>query len=107
MCIRDSRCRGHCLDQVHPCRDGHPDVRSLVSRGAARVTSPIVAALTLALSVVGCSAAGGAPANGPTRHTVVVLAASSLTESLTAIAKDFEATHPGTDVQLSFASSSN
>jgi len=76
-------------------------VRSLVSRVAAGV-----AALTLALSVVGCSAAGGAPANGPTRHTVVVLAASSLTESLTAIAKDFEATHPGTDVQLSFASSS-
>jgi len=75
-------------------------------RGAARVTSPIVAALTLALSAGGCSAAGGAPANGPTRHTVVVLAASSLTESLTAIAKDFEATHPGTDVQLSFAASS-
>jgi len=76
-------------------------VRSLVSRVAAGA-----GALTLALSVVGCSAAGGAPANGPTRHTVVVLAASSLTESLTAIAKDFEATHPGTDVQLSFASSS-
>jgi molybdate transport system substrate-binding protein len=75
-------------------------------RGAARVTSPIVAAFALALGVAGCSAAGGAPGNGPTRHTVVVLAASSLTESLTAIAQDFEASHPGTDVQLSFAASS-
>lgn len=65
-----------------------------------------VAALALALGVAGCSAAGGAPGNGPTRHTVVVLAASSLTESLTAIARDFEASHPGTDVQLSFAASS-
>ena len=76
-------------------------MRSLVSRVAAGV-----GALTLALGVAGCSAAGGAPGNGPTRHTVVVLAASSLTESLTAIAKDFEASHPGTDVQLSFAASS-
>ena len=75
-------------------------------RGAARVTSPIVAAFALALGVAGCSAAGGAPGNGPTRHTVVVLAASSLTESLTAIAQDFEASHPGTDVQISFAASS-
>ena len=75
-----------------------------------RVASPTAAALALALAlavgVAGCSAAGGASGNGPTRHTVVVLAASSLTESLTAIAKDFEATHPGTDVQLSFAASS-
>ena len=75
-------------------------------RGAARVTSPIVAAFALALGVAGCSAAGGAPGNGPTRHTAVVLAASSLTESLTVIAQDFEASHPGTDVQLSFAASS-
>ncbi len=81
---------------------------------AGRVASPtagaraaaLATALAVALGVAGCSAAGGASGNGPTRHTVVVLAASSLTESLTAIAKDFEATHPGTDVQLSFAASS-
>ena len=73
---------------------------------AVRVASHTAAALALALSVAGCSDAGGASGNEPTRHTVVVLAASSLTESLTAIAKDFEATHPGTDVQLSFAASS-
>ncbi len=66
----------------------------------------MVAAFALALGVAGCGASGRAPENGPTRHTVVVLAASSLTESLTAIARDFEASHPGTDVQLSFAASS-
>jgi len=34
-----------------------------------------------------------------------VPAASSLTESLTAIAKDFEASHPSTNVQLSVGAS--
>ena len=68
---------------------------------------PRVAALAVAaLALAGCSAAVGSQVKAPTRHTVVVLAASSLTESLTAIAKDFEASHPGTDVQLSFAASS-
>jgi molybdate transport system substrate-binding protein len=76
-------------------------VRSQVCRVATGI-----AALGLVLGVAACSTAGGAPGDGPARHTVVVLAASSLTESLTAIAKDFEATHPGTDVQLSFAASS-
>lgn len=37
---------------------------------------------------------------------MVVLAASSLTEPLTAIAKDFETGHPQVDVQVSFAASS-
>jgi molybdate transport system substrate-binding protein len=73
-----------------------------VSPPAARFAALAVAALALA----GCSAAAGSPARAPNRHTVVVLAASSLTESLTAIAKDFEASHPGTDIQLSFAASS-
>ncbi|MEO8556480.1 MAG: molybdate ABC transporter substrate-binding protein [Actinomycetota bacterium] len=66
----------------------------------------VAAALALALSLGGCSTAGGAARNGPTRHTVVVLAASSLTESLTVIARDFESSHPGADIQLSFAASS-
>ena len=77
-------------------------IRPAASAFAARVAALAVAALAL----TGCSAAAGSQANAPTRHTVVVLAASSLTESLTAIAKDFEASHPGTDVQLSFAASS-
>lgn len=75
-------------------------------RVATRVASHTVAALALTLGVAGCSTAGGTAGNVPTRHTVVVLAASSLTESLTAIAEDYESSHPGTDVQLSFAASS-
>ena len=76
---------------------------------ASPVASLAVAALS-AFALAGCSAAVGGSGNGSdrpaTRHTVVVLAASSLTEALTAIAKDFEASHPGTDIQLSFAASS-
>ncbi len=82
-------------------------------RAGCRVAAPVaslaaaaVAAVAVAIGAAGCSAAAGGPGNPPTRHTVVVLAASSLTESLTAIAKDFEASHPGIDVQLSFAASS-
>jgi len=70
----------------------------------------MVAALAVATlataAVAGCSPAAGEPGDSATRHTVVVLGASSLTEPLSAIAKDFEASHPGTDVQLSFAASS-
>ena len=76
-----------------------------VCRVGAPITSLTVAAVAI-LAVAGCSATPSEAGNGPTRHTVVVLAASSLTESLTAIAKDFEKDHPGTDVQLSFAASS-
>jgi molybdate transport system substrate-binding protein len=66
-----------------------------------------VATLAVAtLTLTGCATAAGNQAREPTRHTVVVLAASSLTEPLAAIARDFEAGHPGTDVQLSFAASS-
>jgi molybdate transport system substrate-binding protein len=59
-----------------------------------------------ALALTGCNAVAGSQDKVPARHTVVVLAASSLTESLTAIAADFEASHPGTDIQLSFGPSS-
>jgi molybdate transport system substrate-binding protein len=71
--------------------------------------SPIAAtgtALTLTLATLSGCATASEPGSGPARHTVVVLAASSLTESLTQAAKDFEKSHPGIDVQLSFASSS-
>jgi len=63
-------------------------------------------ALTLTLATLsGCAAAGGS-AGRPDQQTVVVLGASSLTESLTQAAEGFEKSHPGIDVQLSFASSS-
>ena len=77
-----------------------------MTRAVCRVGEPVASLALAALVVAGCSAAAGVPGNAPTRHTVVMLAASSLTESLSAIAKDFEAGHPGTDVQLSFAASS-
>ncbi|MBC7560945.1 MAG: molybdate ABC transporter substrate-binding protein [Dermatophilaceae bacterium] len=76
---------------------GRPAPAGGLARAAA-ITATV--ALTVA-TLTGCGA-GKAPA----RHTVVVLAASSLTESLTAAARDYEKSHPGTDVQLSFASSS-
>lgn len=71
------------------------------------MTAPVcrTVALSLTVALAGCSPAGSS-AKAPARQTVVVLAASSLTESLTAIAKDFEASHPKVDVQLSFAASS-
>ena len=71
------------------------------SRSAATASA---LALTLA-TLSGCAAAGE-PGSQPARHTVVVLAASSLTESLTQAAMAFEKSHPDIDVQLSFASSS-
>jgi molybdate transport system substrate-binding protein len=75
-------------------------------RAGGRFRAPVAALAFAALAASGCSPAAGEPGNAATRHTVVMLAASSLTESLTAVAKDFRASHPGTDVQLSFAASS-
>jgi len=76
--------------------------------GQRTVVAPVLA-VALALSAIvlaGCGPATGEPGRSPARHTVVVLAASSLTDALTAIAGDFEASHPGVDVELSFAASS-
>ena len=71
-----------------------------------KAASKGVALAVSALALAGCGPATGEPGGAPARHTVVVLAASSLTDALTAIAGDFEASHPGVDVQLSFAASS-
>ena len=78
-----------------------PPGRPAPARGLARAAAITAAVALTVATLTGCGA-GKAPA----RHTVVVLAASSLTESLTAAARDYEKSHPGTDVQLSFASSS-
>lgn len=66
----------------------------------------VVAALAITTLALADCGAGTVSQARAARHSVVVLAASSLTEALTAIAGDFEASHPGTDVQLSFAASS-
>ncbi|GAB2975457.1 molybdate ABC transporter substrate-binding protein [Nocardioides montaniterrae] len=54
--------------------------------------------LVLALALTAC---------GSDRTTLRILAASSLTDVFTQLAKTFEAEHPGVDVQLSFGSSTD
>jgi len=56
--------------------------------------------LVLALAVPGCQLSRSDD------RQITVLAASSLTEALTTITERFESDHPGTDVALSFGSSS-
>ncbi|WP_397469305.1 molybdate ABC transporter substrate-binding protein [Pseudonocardia charpentierae] len=73
-----------------------------------------VAGLTLLLAGCGGGSqpAGTAPASasGSTfaeSGTLTVLAAASLTEAFTALEKQFEAAHPGVDVKLNYAGSSD
>lgn len=64
------------------------------------------AALTASL-LVGCGASTAGSAGGGARdRTLTVLAASSLTEPLTTLARAYEADQPGVRVRLSFGSSS-
>ncbi|MEP7035074.1 MAG: molybdate ABC transporter substrate-binding protein [Actinomycetota bacterium] len=89
--------------------DDGSEARHGLGRHLARPASAPATALALAVVAValgGCSPEGRSSGTGPTRHTVVVLAASSLTGPLTAMARDFEASHPGTDIRVSFAASS-
>lgn len=83
----------------------------------------LAAAAAVALSACGASSGGTSAASGATdtgssaasstgspstdalSGTVTVLAAASLTESLTNLAKDFEQANPGVKVRLSFGSS--
>lgn len=68
----------------------------------------LVATLGIALTACGAgSAAGGRQSGGQAGgRTLTVLAASSLTEAMTAMAREFEHDHPGTHVDVSFAASS-
>ena len=91
-----------------------------------RTLAPIAALAALGLVVTGCSsstsagpttttpatAGSTAPSTAPTsapaiNGTIVVFAAASLTGTFTAMAKAFEALHPGTTVTLSFGGSSD
>jgi molybdate transport system substrate-binding protein len=68
-----------------------------------RWTAALVALLAvLAAALAGC---GGAGSGRGEDRTLTVLAAASLTESFTALAHDFEASHPAVDVRLTFDSS--
>ena len=62
----------------------------------------VLVAGALAAGLAGC----GAPAGGA-GTTLTVFAAASLKAPFTALAEEFEATHPGTTVTLSFAGSSD
>jgi molybdate transport system substrate-binding protein len=63
-----------------------------------------LAAAALTLTPAGCGSDGSGAGDGGTA-TVNVLAAASLTESFTTLAREFEADHPGVSVKLAFDSS--
>ncbi|HEX7277075.1 MAG TPA: molybdate ABC transporter substrate-binding protein [Acidimicrobiales bacterium] len=66
------------------------------------------AALAVGLLVAGCGGSEKAPATAPPLSgTVTVLAASSLSESFTALGHRFEADHPGLTVTFNFGASSS
>jgi molybdate transport system substrate-binding protein len=83
-----------------------------------RLFATVAAVTTLALAA-GCggsgddagseagSGSGSSPSSGAVSGTVTVFAAASLTESFTAIGKQFEAAHPGTTVKFNFGASSS
>jgi molybdate transport system substrate-binding protein len=64
--------------------------------------------LVATLALAGCGGSGASGDGGGSRRetgTLTVLAAASLTETFTTLAKDFEAAHPGVQVRLAFDSS--
>jgi molybdate transport system substrate-binding protein len=80
------------------------------------VRARVLAVAGLTLLLAGCGGgsqpAGTAPSAAPSAApaasgTLTVLAAASLTETFTALEKQFEAAHPGVDVKLNYAGSSD
>ena len=85
-------------------------------RRSLRSTVTVLAALLAVLPLAGCGGSSGADdtsASTPSESSsgddvtgsIVVLAASSLTESFTTLGKTFESEHPGSKVTFSFGSS--
>ena len=73
-------------------------------------TVALAVSLVAALALSGCgshdsSSSGGAGDGAKQTGTLNVLAAASLTETFTSLAKEFKADHPGVDVKLAFDSS--
>jgi molybdate transport system substrate-binding protein len=60
---------------------------------------------SFALLLAGCGPQLVVANSNPPSNTLTVFAAASLTEPFTEIAQAFEATHPGTDIELNFAGS--
>ncbi|HET8879266.1 MAG TPA: extracellular solute-binding protein, partial [Arthrobacter sp.] len=69
-----------------------------------RDTAALLLAAALAIGTAGCGAQGS---DGAAENTLTVFAAASLKAPFTALAKSFEAGHPGTKVKLSFAGSAD
>ena len=72
---------------------------------ARRSPYAVSTALTAAMVLTGCGASSSGSGSGKESGTLTVLGASSLTETFTTLAKDFEAAHPGVKVKLAFDSS--
>jgi molybdate transport system substrate-binding protein len=76
-------------------------------------TRRALAVAGLTLSLAGCVGGSGgssalpAPSSAPEARTLTVLAAASLTEAFTGLAQRFEGDHPGVDIRLNFAGSSD
>lgn len=66
-----------------------------------------IALLTGCGSPSGGASPAGATGSGSVTGGITVLAAASLTESFTTLSRQFETTHPGTTITLSFGSSSS
>jgi molybdate transport system substrate-binding protein len=66
----------------------------------------VLAAAALTLGLAGC-AGNASPGDDTGEGTLTVFAAASLTSSFSELAEMFEAQHPGTDVTVSFAGSSD
>ncbi len=64
----------------------------------------LVFAAVLCIGILAFAAFPAGPETGKSK-TITVSAAASLTEAFTDIAEEFEASHPGTDVELNFAGS--
>ena len=71
----------------------------------------LLAALGATVLLAGCGGGGSgsaaAPSAAPEARTLTVLAAASLTGTFTDLEKQFETDHPGVDVKLNFAGSSD
>ncbi|WP_269321356.1 molybdate ABC transporter substrate-binding protein [Rhodococcus sp. UNC363MFTsu5.1] len=78
-------------------------------------TAAALAALTAATLVAGCSSSDSEPAGdtttsaaaAPVSGDITVFAAASLKKTFTELGEKFEAEHPGTNVEFSFAGSSD
>ena len=73
----------------------------------ARLLAVLGATVLLAGCGGGGSGSAASPSAAPEARTLTVLAASSLTGTFTDLEKQFETAHPGVDVRLNFAGSSD